>query len=975
MAPLSYAMRNHRSRRLVFAIICSGCGGGTEPTPPPPPPPPPPPAPVALTAVSPQFQSLQVGLSLNVGVRLTTTSGTPVAGALVLFIPAAGGADPATALSDAGGFASTVWTIGTIAGTNTLAASTPNATPVQFTAVGTPGSPSGLRLVQGSGQSATVATAVPVQPSAQVTDNFGNGVSNISVTFAVGSGGGSITGSTTTTNDLGVATVGSWTLGTVSGPNTLTATAAAFPPVTFTVTGTADAAVALGLPMPPVGGPSGALFTQQPAIALLDRFGNLVLSDNGRAVTAAITPGGNGTLTGTTTVSTVNGVATFGNLLIVGTPSGSRSLTFTSSGFTPLVSDNIALSPSPSLTVTDVTPAVLTPGSVATISGTGFNVVPGANTVTVDGVGLAVTAASATQLTVALPVSGFLCTPLHYAVVAVANGANSAANSRQLRTATPRVLSVGDLQLLLNESDLACNELASGGQYILTVFHSGGAQGALGFQIRGGRFGAGPAPEAASETALGFAPFPPGPVDKHMAHLEYERARYARVGPSARAAWRSLRSGPSAHGASLVTPTVGATSQVRFGFDDTGTTILNVRTAFVGPHLIIAEDQAISPTFGTTPFDAFYAQLGNEFETRIFPILTTNFGNPLAMDAVMHNTGRVLLVFTPSVNAIGGVAGFVSACDAMVVAMCDASNEAPATYLHLPDVGSDAASVSFWKSDILMVVQHEAKHITAVAERMSRSAPALEESWLEEGTAEIALEIYGRQICGFGPKARTGFAALLSCEISSTYLPPLSHLPDLIERLGYDFYDYLLHFETSSPFGSQTVNGQFVPFHYESAWSMARWAADAFGGSDPAFFKPLIQDVAHTGMANLAAHTGQSQAALIGLWTMMLDTDDRDGLAATSPSLSFSNWRVRDLASGVRSVYGLQTPSWPLAVKPNPSPQGWAYNVQFLVAGSASFVELGAAGETSQVFELKAFGNAGPVPAGTPLRIGIQRIK
>jgi hypothetical protein len=74
-----------------------------------------------------------------------------------------------------------------------------------------------------------------------VRDANGNPVSGVSVIFAVGTGGGSVTGGTQTTNASGVATVGSWTLGTV-GSNTLTATAGILPPVTFTATATPRAA-------------------------------------------------------------------------------------------------------------------------------------------------------------------------------------------------------------------------------------------------------------------------------------------------------------------------------------------------------------------------------------------------------------------------------------------------------------------------------------------------------------------------------------------------------------------------------------------------------------------------------------------------------------------------------------------------------------------------------------------------------------
>ena len=56
------------------------------------------------------------------------------------------------------------------------------------------------------------------------------------VTFAVTSGGGNVTGATQTTNSAGIATVGGWTLGSIPGTNTLTATVSGLTPLTFTAT-------------------------------------------------------------------------------------------------------------------------------------------------------------------------------------------------------------------------------------------------------------------------------------------------------------------------------------------------------------------------------------------------------------------------------------------------------------------------------------------------------------------------------------------------------------------------------------------------------------------------------------------------------------------------------------------------------------------------------------------------------------------
>lgn len=96
-------------------------------------------------------------------------------------------------------------------------------------------------VAAGQAQTATVSTAVGMLPAVVVRDAMGNGVPGVTVTFAVGSGGGSVTGATVPTNASGVATVDRWTLGAMLGVNTLTATATGLTgsPLTFTATAVA----------------------------------------------------------------------------------------------------------------------------------------------------------------------------------------------------------------------------------------------------------------------------------------------------------------------------------------------------------------------------------------------------------------------------------------------------------------------------------------------------------------------------------------------------------------------------------------------------------------------------------------------------------------------------------------------------------------------------------------------------------------
>jgi hypothetical protein len=93
-----------------------------------------------------------------------------------------------------------------------------------------------VTAVAGDNQPGLIGYRVNVRPAVRVTDASSAPVPNVTVTFAVAAGGGSVTGGTATTNAAGVAQVGAWTLGGSPGVNRLTATVAGGSPVTFTDT-------------------------------------------------------------------------------------------------------------------------------------------------------------------------------------------------------------------------------------------------------------------------------------------------------------------------------------------------------------------------------------------------------------------------------------------------------------------------------------------------------------------------------------------------------------------------------------------------------------------------------------------------------------------------------------------------------------------------------------------------------------------
>ena len=191
---------------------------------------------MALNAGNNQSATAGTAVSTPPSVIVKDANGYPVPGVSVTFAVASGGGSVTGSWPPPMPPASPRWAAGpwvATAGANTLTATSDSLTgsPVTFTATGTVGPAAQIAANAGDGQSASAGTAVSTPPSVIVTDANNNPVPGVSVTFTVASGGGSVTGSSATTDASGIATVGSWTLGATAGTNTLMATSDSLSPV------------------------------------------------------------------------------------------------------------------------------------------------------------------------------------------------------------------------------------------------------------------------------------------------------------------------------------------------------------------------------------------------------------------------------------------------------------------------------------------------------------------------------------------------------------------------------------------------------------------------------------------------------------------------------------------------------------------------------------------------------------------------
>ena len=145
----------------------------------------------------------------------------------------------ATATTDEDGRAAfTNLGIGGTAGMRTLVFTSPNLQTVSHLLPVTAGPAARLVAATPVAQSAAVSSPVTARPAVTATDLAGNPVAGMPVVFAVTAGGGTLTGASQETGADGIATVGSWTLGSATGPNTMSASSPGLEgsPVSFSAT-------------------------------------------------------------------------------------------------------------------------------------------------------------------------------------------------------------------------------------------------------------------------------------------------------------------------------------------------------------------------------------------------------------------------------------------------------------------------------------------------------------------------------------------------------------------------------------------------------------------------------------------------------------------------------------------------------------------------------------------------------------------
>lgn len=829
-------------------------------------------------------QTATVGTALGgaIRVKLRDRLGSAVPGVAVSFTPAIGGGsmNPTMAATGLDGTASTIWTLGPVAGIHAMqVTATGVKDTVFFTATATAGPAAALVASAGNNQTAGAGTAVAIAPAVRVNDALGNPVAGVVVTFTVSSGGGTASGTTATSNASGIATVGSWVMGALTGTNTLTASAPGLASVVFSATS-----------------------SSAPVIA-------------------------------------------------------------------------------------SVQPQPLVPGSAFVISGTGFAPTVTGNTVRVSGVTATITAATTTQLTVTAPcvLSGTV------PVVVTSAGAEGTAASAAL-SGFPRALAVGQAFVASSSTASRCNELpATGGtaRYVISVYSaSTSANSQVDFELSGNPTvsvsGARQvAPLRAARAALVGLSDDTRHDRAHWEHLERERGVVEALRARATSAPQRMRAATAA----VAAPAVGDRRLLYWPWVSCSDTTARITAIalYSGRRAVIWEDTANTMLAANdTALANRYQRLGQVFDADQYDVVRQTFGDPLLRESQTDADGRVHMIFTQRVNAVGGIAAFVTSRDQFPRTTCGTSNVGEFFYGSVPTSAGTSlestANPSGWYNFMGRTVIHEVKHIASMAARVAGNAP-FELSWIEEGTARHAEEVWARQVLhhtAFGGNAGYGSAASngLYCDFNPSNATCLSNDPLRRPSFGArrafnELRPRLLEPWNWSPYGDAT--GQTGSVFYQTAWSLIRYAADRYGASDAAFLTALTSS-SLTGTTNLAAVAGVPMDQLIGQWTLALFADDYPGLTTPSADLQFRTWNLRNIYASLNA-----DPAWVGRFTT-------AFPIQPTALSFGSFVapQTGVRGGANAYFELRGTASAAQLltlrssSGGTPsslLRIAIARIQ
>jgi len=611
-----------------------------------------------------------------------------------------------------------------------------------------------------------------------------------------------------------------------------------------------------------------------------------------------------------------------GSGLVSGVAVGSVTVTATVEGKRGAASVTVN-PPASGVVLTSISPSPLLEGQPATLTGSGFGLVPSNNKVTIDGYTAPVTASSATSIQILVPFTG--CKPARTVDVQVRLLATpSNVILQPIHPAGVLTMSVGE-QLMGRDPAGFCIQLPASPAaeaYLIGVQSTSELLTTLTPAVVASAVDPAAAPAAPLISASLQAP-PSGPTPA-ISRLESSRLRQrtaeARLraidtrflsGPGA-----SLRAaGPTASGVSIPAGLqIGDQVPVRVpaiqGQCSTYTAITAV-VRRITARSIWLEDLA-NPSGGFTA--AHLQSLNNFFDASAYDTDVDYFGAPNDLD----RNGRIAFVVTREVNrqsaaydSLFNLAAFVRPVNNIATSACPSSNEGEIIYLHTPDpsgrVGYPTETADEDADLLLLLMAHEFVHVIQFGHAMpgNPAGTVVQPNWLIEAQATLAEEVVGHRVSGRAVGQNYGF--------SVAYNEPMTTPVDWYRAFGGLSYYFGRNTPTSRVPGApeqctwlgleyEGNNGPCLGndlIAYDVGWSFLRWLSDRYGPSlslgEKAVHRALV-DSRVKGFAAVSAAIGVPIDVLLAQWAAALYVDDRyPGMPA---GLTFPSWNMFDIDQG-----------------------------------------------------------------------------
>ncbi|MCH8254198.1 MAG: Ig-like domain-containing protein, partial [Gemmatimonadetes bacterium] len=776
--------------------------------------------------------------------------------------------------------------------------------------------PTAIVKVDGDTQTGTVGTALGTSLVVQVNDQNGAAMQGVSVSFSVTSGGGSHSAASSNTNSSGQAS-SDWTLGTTSGAQVARVSVTSNTGINTDFSATADADVPAALTL--VGGDMqtglvSQLLANPIEVKVEDQFGNGV---SNQPVTFSITSGAGSQ--GTTDANTgADGLAS--TTWTLGPGTGTQTAAATAAGLTgsPIAFTAIATT----LSLSSVTPDPLVEGGTATLTGTGFDLTPGNNAVTVDGVAAIVTGATLTSLTITVPT--FDCQPARDVSITVGvSGETSNAINQRLNPATTMSIAVGEQQILSTPADFCLNFLADGtggDSYLIGASATEEVDDVMPFMLTAVAGASSSPPLFLTAPDVLSSSRPRGRMLTPLEQDELEREYAYQASELRIRQWERENAGLPLHPAIRSSVAAWAVPDIPNVGDQFTIKVPNIASSNlcanpisitvevkkVGDHGIISVDLAnpADVAAGDDPFDdADLQSFSDTFDNDIYDMLIANFDAPSDID---NNGGRIWVVLTIEVNKFSvGAAGFVSSTDLLDPASCAASNQGETFYGYVPDPQNTAAGpFAQTRSNVVgnmpALITHEVTHIIQQSRRGSNFMAV----WEAEGQADLAKELLGFSQRSDLPGQDYGRAKIIANGTGDAlYAQRFSRLG---RYFGWDLNNSPAGKIPNTPHNCSLFRYKDAiqslqctsAFFYGASWSMHRWILDRFGPTYPGGVTQLEKDwigknPTLRGRANVEALVGVNFDDLFAQWAAMLYVDGR--VTGLSSELQMTSWDLYDV--------------------------------------------------------------------------------